>query len=223
MSLKLCLVLVVALAEAIVSMPNSMTIGTIDAHMVIEQNGTQLSAEPPLVTTREDIRVKLVVKNPERLINASYAWFVDDLELEASRSSELIHRLQWAKEYKVMAVVLATECKTEDRCDPKFGIIWRKVLAVHRNAVQRAHNLTDIWSEAAFRSKKRLSEVDYHSIYTVLIISGALLLILILVSIIIYLTNISSKNRAEKNDSKKALIDKQRFYDNKYRLYTMGL
>lgn len=218
MAVKLYLVAIFFFADGLVSATNT-AIGTIDANIVIEQYGAQLSTEPPLVTVKDEFSAKLVVKNVSQLINSSYAWFVDDNEFKASRSSEFKYRLPSAKEYKLMAVLLTNECPTEDTCEPKFGIIWRRVMAVDRSVGQRKHNLTDVWSEAAHRAHRRFPEPDLQYVYSILIVSGALLLILVLIAIVIYFIN----RFHDQIDYKQSLIDKERLYDTKYRLYTTGL
>ena len=217
-------VIILVLVDSIVNEVIETNVGSIDGNISIEENGTQLLDETPVVSTNVEIKAQVVIHNSYRLSNVSYSWFVDDIEFKPSLSPQLVYRFPFPKEYKLMAVILAKQCKhigtdygsQSNSCDPNFGIIWRKVVAIQRNSTI----LADMWSEANLRSKKRFSEKEYLTLYSSLIIGGAILMSLIFVSIIIHTISLfNSKNSY--NDSKRPLIDRR--YDNKYRLYSMDM
>lgn len=208
-------VLTLVLFKSIVGQPTDETIGSINGHIDIEREGIQLNDDPIVIPINSEFTAKVVIPNQNQLKNVSYSWFVNDLEFKSSPNKELVYRFETPKEYKLMAVVLAKDCKQNESCFPKFGIIWRKVVAIQNHSI-----LTEILSEANIRAKKRISDKDYYSIYGALIIGGAILMTLIFISIVIHTITLCDKNgRSDRYESKIPLIDKR--HSNKYPMYTM--
>lgn len=200
------------------------TIGAIDGNVVIEQNGTVLSGDEPVLVTNQDMKAKVVIKNSKRLSNASYSWFIDDIAFEPSSSPQIIYRFDYPKVYKIMAVILANDTQSETinnkNCITKVGIISRKINVIQHNSTKEViKTLNDILKDLqSMRYKRRQAlEGESYTIYGAMIIGGAILITLVFISVLIHAISICDKWVFRKNEAKIPLIDKNM---KKYRTYT---